>query len=645
VEYEVHVCANSPSILQSKWTVVKFDTKPIKYETIEWNFSDTEFDLVPATIPKDSSYTVRGLKIIGGANMVRDTKAPAKFGEISFSKRINTGGASTYNPDDSKANVRLLYISDTVTKAGVLEVYAQSNHETENRVLQVLTKDGKVERELATPLSKAAEVGDLRMPCSEKTEYYISGKASINIYMVRLLVGAIFEVDTVSAPKSLAVNGETLAPAFHPDTLNYTVNVHNTTKEIKITAEKNSGQTIEGDGTKTLTLGTTATPVYVDEFFVKVTAEDGEHTKVYSIRVNRDSAASSNAMLRSLKLDKDTFSPAFDPNVTDYTLNVDYVVDKVKLTAEAADAVATVGGDNGKDVPLKVGTNKLSVVVLAEDKTAKIYTLTVTRADKSTDAKLSNLTVSKGVLAPAFSANTLTYTDSVNYSEEGDLTITPVTSSKYATVTPPAAIPLATLTPLTPQVVTITVKAEDSVTTQTYTVTVVRRAEGKDVTPSEPPAPPAGVDKWWNFSDDVFKTALSSGDIVTETLVGEITFIGASGKAISYDGSKKSMDDYTFTQRVKLGGDGSPTSARAVKFDVTGSCTITVYAMSSSGSGSDRTLVVSDGTTQVGTISAPSTVLNEGTGNGSVTYTGGAGNIYLYSGGSGINLYGVKVKY
>jgi hypothetical protein len=153
--------------------------------------------------------------------------------------------------------------------------------------------------------------------------------------------------------------------------------------------------------------------------------------------------------------------------------------------------------------------------------------------------------------------------------------------------------------------------------------------------------PVGGTPQWWNFSDDAFTSTLPSS-VTEETTIGGLTLI-PGGQSLTFGANSKSMDGYSFTHRFQLGGTGSTTS-RAVKFDVTGPCTVTVYALSSS-SAADRTLIVHGGSTQVGTIAAPGSVENSGTGNGTVTYTGGAGTLYIYSSSSGINLYGVKVEY
>jgi hypothetical protein len=98
-----------------------------------------------------------------------------------------------------------------------------------------------------------------------------------------------------------------------------------------------------------------------------------------------------------------------------------------------------------------------------------------------------------------------------------------------------------------------------------------------------------------------------------------------------------SVNGTSYSTFLALGGSGG-TSYRAMKFDVTGPCTIKVVAKSSGSS--ERTLAVSDGSSVIGTISAPAS-LAEGT----YSYTGGAGTLYIYSQNSGINVYDVSITY
>jgi len=87
----------------------------------------------------------------------------------------------------------------------------------------------------------------------------------------------------------------------------------------------------------------------------------------------------------------------------------------------------------------------------------------------NTTATLSNLTVSEGVLTPAFNSETYNYTVAVDYSVSS-ITITATATDPAATVT---GAGVKTLT-VGANTFTITVTAADGTTTQDYTVTVTR---------------------------------------------------------------------------------------------------------------------------------------------------------------------------
>lgn len=163
----------------------------------------------------------------------------------------------------------------------------------------------------------------------------------------------------------------------------------------------------------------------------------------------------------------------------------------------------------------------------------------------------------------------------------------------------------------------------------------------------------------WNFSSTDFTTALSS-EFTESVTVSDFTVYASSTGAVKYDENSKSIDDYEFTNRLKLSGsgkfneDGTP-DTRVVGFPVSGDCTITAYGMSSS-DGSTRYLLfangakISDFDKDNPTAATDPNLLgyleNDGSAIGkySVSYTGDATTIYLYSASSGFNLYMVKVE-
>lgn len=87
---------------------------------------------------------------------------------------------------------------------------------------------------------------------------------------------------------------------------------------------------------------------------------------------------SGNADLASLSVDQGQLSPAFKPGTQNYSIQVGMGVDRVVVSAKAADSKAQsvqVSGNTG----LKDGANPIRVVVTAENGSTKTYTITANR--------------------------------------------------------------------------------------------------------------------------------------------------------------------------------------------------------------------------------------------------------------------------
>ncbi|NLW12007.1 MAG: cadherin-like beta sandwich domain-containing protein, partial [Clostridiaceae bacterium] len=87
---------------------------------------------------------------------------------------------------------------------------------------------------------------------------------------------------------------------------------------------------------------------------------------------------SGNANLASLSVDQGQLSPAFNPGTQNYSIQVGMGVDRVVVSAAAADTKAQsvqVSGNTG----LKDGANPIRVVVTAENGSTKTYTITANR--------------------------------------------------------------------------------------------------------------------------------------------------------------------------------------------------------------------------------------------------------------------------
>ncbi len=127
---------------------------------------------------------------------------------------------------------------------------------------------------------------------------------------------------------------------------------------------------------------------YNKDISLTVTAED-DTTDTYTVRIIR--SESSNNDLMDLQVNYVSL-PNFSSSILNYEKTVIGTMNQVMITAVLADTKATVVTDLSKPFNLEYGLNTIEVVVRAEDKTEKTYTIEITRCD-SVDAQLSSLAV------------------------------------------------------------------------------------------------------------------------------------------------------------------------------------------------------------------------------------------------------------
>ena len=156
-----------------------------------------------------------------------------------------------------------------------------------------------------------------------------------------------------------------------------------------------------------------------------LTSSDGSNesnygTVTYSVAIAQPLSGVNT--LSSLVVAGQTLSPTFSSNTTTYNLGeVDYSVSKLNITATPTDSKAkvTVSGNS-----LAVGKNTVTITVKAENGSTKNYQLTVTRKQDpnykaSSNANISQITISAGQLSPGFSADTTDYIVYVPYEMVG----------------------------------------------------------------------------------------------------------------------------------------------------------------------------------------------------------------------------------
>jgi ELWxxDGT repeat protein len=285
---------------------------------------------------------------------------------------------------------------------------------------------------------------------------------------------------------NLSISNGSLTPAFLATTTNYTALVGSNISSITVTpvlSNINGTQTVNGI---TLASGNATTiPLNNGSNFVSiVVTAPNDITKTYTINVTK---VSSNANLSNLFIFGGALSPSFANNIASYTTSVGNAVTSLRLVPIAADVTSTikvngntvVSGNISTAIPLSVGSNIITTTVTAQDgTTTNTYSINANRA-ASSNANLVGLTISSGILAPVFVTNTTSYTASVG-NAVSSITLTPILSDVTATLTvngtilasgnTPASVPLI----VGSNVITVTITAQDGITTSTYTINVTR---------------------------------------------------------------------------------------------------------------------------------------------------------------------------
>lgn len=211
---------------------------------------------------------------------------------------------------------------------------------------------------------------------------------------------------------NLTVGTGTLSPSFNAKTTNYALTVPNNTTSIKVNA-------VAADSKAKVTItGNTNLSVGKNNVLVEVQAEDGTK-KTYKIEVTR-SAPSSSGQTGTDKPSTDkptTDKPStdkpeakssnnklkaingisqldFDPDKTEYNIDLPYEVKDLNVTAEAQDSKSKISYSNANLKDLEVGkTNTITIAVTAEDSSLRIYTINVKRTQYKSDTDLKELIV------------------------------------------------------------------------------------------------------------------------------------------------------------------------------------------------------------------------------------------------------------
>lgn len=302
----------------------------------------------------------------------------------------------------------------------------------------------------------------------------------------------------ISRPKSsdaslssLSVLSQTISPEFESIKTNYTVTVNNAVSSIKIFATAMHPKTlIKVNGTPLESTGSTDTialKVGSNTLTIVCLAEDSTTSFTYIITALRE--PSSATPLSSLSISAGTLTPIFNPLRSTYSVNVANADSSISIIAIPRDSTANIkindhpvlSGIQSDPVPLLIGGNTIKLLITAQDTNSQqFYILTVNRP-KSSNATISNMTVSAGTLAPIFSPGHKNYTLLESNSTQS-ITLTTTTAHPLATLMVNGQIVLSGKASSPIQIpvgiypIYIEATAEDGITKDADTITVIRQA-------------------------------------------------------------------------------------------------------------------------------------------------------------------------
>ena len=189
--------------------------------------------------------------------------------------------------------------------------------------------------------------------------------------------------NTSAKVTSMSFKNSTMKPAFNPSTHEYKLYTKDTIRQVTLVYNtEQTGVKLTSECTVGCTVSSSSDTIIQtiqgkNEVIFKFTSEDGKSTEEYKFIIYRGETTDGSNKLSSLSVKNYNINEKFDENTLDYTLSVPFEVEKLEISATAADENAKVeikGADN-----LKVGEN--------------IVTITITPTDEESEVKIYNITV------------------------------------------------------------------------------------------------------------------------------------------------------------------------------------------------------------------------------------------------------------
>lgn len=178
--------------------------------------------------------------------------------------------------------------------------------------------------------------------------------------------------------REITIEGEAIKPEFDQFITDYVLAVDSNKEKIKIDA------VTDDPNAKAEIIGDTNLKAGVNNFEIKVTAEDGKTTNSYFLHVTRGDVNKANANLKNIEIEGLKLNPEFNQKDTNYLVEYNGYVEKLNITATPENDKAKVeilDNDNFSST-----IHIVTIKVTAEDGiTTKEYKLTAKKAGEDVE--------------------------------------------------------------------------------------------------------------------------------------------------------------------------------------------------------------------------------------------------------------------
>ncbi len=413
------------AIMEINQTRVESD----EVKTVPLNYPGEETNIEILVTAQDGSTTI--------LYTVTVTRTPGPGHNASLSNLITLPGylKPQFDPETIGYNIKVSSDVETVDVAALL-----SDEEASMTIIGDSTASGQ---------TKPVSIGIIGSTTTIDIRVTSADGVNEKIYTVD-----VYRTDRILSDNAdlldLYVSPGTLLPDFSPDTTEYTVNLEYDVAEINVAPILANSRAIieinqlrmESGKTKTIPLDVPGTTTEIN---IKIIAENGINTRLYTVTVNRADGPGHDAFLSDLVTEPGFLTPQFNKNAFHYIVKVSSNIESIDITATLSDTNAsmTIIGDDTesgqtKQINLsnKGSTSPVAIQVTSADELVEMnYTVRVYRALEilSDDPDLKDIRVEPGELSPSFDRDTTKYEVELEYDDD-TIDIIPILSDINAIV-------------------------------------------------------------------------------------------------------------------------------------------------------------------------------------------------------------------